>query len=164
MENRYCDNCSNVFYVKPSWLKKGFGKFCSRGCQHKASRKGKEMPCYECGAPTYKQPKDLKRSKSKRYFCSKSCQTVWRNQLYIWNCHKNFTTGESTYRAAMKRSDKEKRCQHCKTNDFRVLAVHHVDKNRENNRLENLAWLCHNCHYLVHHYEGEREIFMAAIV
>jgi predicted HNH restriction endonuclease len=38
-----------------------------------------------------------------------------------------------------------------------VLAVHHVDQNRTNNKVTNLAWLCHNCHHLVHRYPIERK-------
>jgi hypothetical protein len=48
-------------------------------------------------------------------------------------------------------------CRLCKTEDCRVLAVHHSDRNRQNNTLGNLLWLCHNCHHLVHRYEPERE-------
>lgn len=50
-------------------------------------------------------------------------------------------------------------CRLCKTKDIRVLAVHHIDKNRKNNKISNLAWLCHNCHLLVHHYDAERNKF-----
>lgn len=78
--------------------------------------------------------------------------------------HKNYTTGSSTYRAVMERQSTPKICRLCKTKDPRVLAVHHIDKNRRNNKLKNLAWLCHNCHFLVHHDQGEREKFMATIV
>jgi hypothetical protein len=28
-------------------------------------------------------------------------------------------------------------------------------------RLDNLSWLCPNCHYLIHHFADEREAFMA---
>jgi len=37
------------------------------------------------------------------------------------------------------------------------LIVHHIDKNRNNNGIENLIWLCQNCHYLVHHYTDDRK-------
>ena len=125
---------------------------------------GKEVPCEICGVHTYKRPRELTRSKSGKYFCSKSCQTRWRNQLYIGDKHKNFTTGESSYRAVMEREHLSRICRLCKTKNSRVLAVHHIDKNRKNNKIENLAWLCHNCHFLVHHYESDRTKFMATMV
>ena len=55
-------------------------------------------------------------------------------------------------------------CNFCRVSDARILAVHHIDGNRENNKLENLAWLCHNCHYLVHHFDQEKRKFMEMLV
>ena len=156
-----CVHCSNDFYAKPSALKKGNGKFCSLGCHAEAKRTGKEVLCGICAKMMYRQGKDLRRSKSGKYFCSKSCQTSWRNKLYVGKRHRNFTTGESSYRQALERTGMPKQCGVCDTEDARVLAVHHIDKDRSNNNLANLAWLCHNCHFLVHHYEGVREAFMA---
>lgn len=159
-----CVECGKEFYAKPFWLKKGWGKYCSSKCQHAGMRTGNEMPCHICGRITYKQEKDLKRSKSGLYFCSKSCQTKWRNQLYTGEKHTNYTTGLYSYRSVLNRNKIPKICKLCQNADIRVLAVHHIDKNRENNKLKNLAWLCHNCHFLVHHDERERKKFMAAIV
>lgn len=158
-----CTYCAVSFYAKPSRIKSGQGKFCSRACSGKFNQKGREVICATCGAITYRRPRDLARSKSEKYFCTKRCQTTWRNQLYVGKSHKNFTNGQSSYRAVMLRS-KPRICGLCRTGDSRVLAVHHIDKNRKNNKLKNLAWLCHNCHFLVHHYHPERERFMAAIV
>lgn len=159
-----CKTCNKTFYAKPFWLKQGYGKYCSPDCQYAGMRKGKEKPCFICGKVTYKKQKQLKGSKSGKFFCSKSCQTKWRNQLYIGEKHANFTTGMNSYRSVLGRHKVPKSCKLCKTTDARVLAVHHIDKNRKNNRLSNLAWLCHNCHFLVHHDEESREKFMAAIV
>ena|SRR3989344_609467 len=159
-----CNRCDKPFYAKPSWLAKGNGKFCSLECYRSTARKGRNIPCDTCGSVTYRQSSGIAKSKSGKFFCSKSCQTRWRNQLYVGEQHKNFINGGSTYRAVIKRSNVPKVCGLCRSNDLRVLAVHHIDKNRKNNKLENLAWLCHNCHYLVHHDERERAKFMAAIV
>ena len=159
-----CKRCGTIFYAKPSWLLKGNGKYCSASCHHADARTGEGRICNTCGKATYKTPKALKGSKSGKFFCSKRCQTLWRNQLYIGDKHKNFKTGEFVYRAAMERAKVPKICRLCKTTDYRVLAVHHIDKNRKNNKLENLIWLCNNCHFLVHHYEEERQKIMAAIV
>ena len=159
-----CKQCGKRFYAKPFWLKKGWGKYCSATCQHIGMREGKNKSCHICGKVTYKQKKQLLRTKSGLFFCSKSCQTIWRNQLYIGAAHKNYKSGVFAYRATLERNKVPKICKLCKTEDSRVLAVHHIDKNRENNKLDNLAWLCNNCHFLVHHYEQERKRFMATIV
>ena len=159
-----CRICGGGFYAKPSWLKKGYGKYCSKLCQYKAAKNGKIVKCFICNEPTYKTQKDLRKSKSKKYFCCKSCQTKWRNSIvYIGPNHANWTGGESTYRSVLIRNKIPQICRRCKTRDRRVLVVHHVDRNRKNNTLKNLIWLCHNCHFLTHHYSDERERIMVPI-
>lgn len=156
-----CAVCSNEFYAKPSHIKQGWGKYCSKKCQYESAKTGNVVKCFTCGNSVYRSVKEQLRSQSGNYFCSKSCQTSWRNsQLYIGSNHSNWTTGESSYRQRLLRSQTPKFCQKCQTNDSRVLAVHHKDKNRSNNELGNLAWLCHNCHYLVHHYSDEAVGFL----
>jgi hypothetical protein len=61
----------------------------------------------------------------------------------------------------MLRSGRPQVCERCGLTDERLLTVHHLDEDRTNNRLDNLSWLCPNCHYLIHHFEDEREAFMA---
>lgn len=159
-----CKQCSAVFNAKPSWIKNGYGKFCSRTCSHTASRKGKIINCFVCGKSSYKQKKALGGSASGKFFCGKSCQTIWRNTEYKEEKHPNWKGGTHAYRRIMKEGGTMQICAFCKTKDRRVLAVHHLDENRKNNAIENLVWLCHNCHHLVHYYPSERETFMAAMV
>lgn len=151
-----CKVCSRKFQVKPSHISRGWGKYCSRVCTAAGSKKGRETSCAVCGKKTYRTLRDLKRSESGYYFCGKSCQTLWRNQLYSGEKHSNFKHGTASYREKMKRSTVKKLCGLCKIADMRVLAVHHKDKNRRNNSIENLVYLCHNCHHLVHRYPQER--------
>ena len=159
-----CKICSKKFIAKPSWIKNGYGKYCSRACGHKANRTGKIVPCSLCGTEVYKRQKALKGSQSGKLFCSKSCQTKWRNSEFKGEKHANWKEGLHAYRRIMTQSKKVQVCKLCKIVDFRVLAVHHVDENRKNNTIENLEWLCHNCHHLVHHYKVEQEKLMAIIV
>lgn len=160
----YCKQCAKEFSAKPSWIKNGYGKYCSRDCSHASNRKGIMVECHICGTGSYKQLKALKGSESGKFFCTKSCQTKWRNSEFKEEKHTNWKGGTHAYRRIMKQSNKPPVCGLCKTTDVRVLAVHHLDENRKNNTIENLAWLCHNCHLLVHHYTDERDRFMAAIV
>ncbi len=159
-----CRKCGNTFQAKPSWLKKGHGIYCSSACQYAGARKGKVIKCSTCGNDAYKKLKALERSKSGKFFCSKSCQTKWRNSEFIQEKHPNWKGGRNAYRSVMSRSGAPRICRLCKTEDVRVLAVHHVDEDRKNNNIENLVWLCHNCHHLVHQYQEGREKLMAAIV
>lgn len=159
-----CQRCATEFYVKPNHQLLGYGKYCSRKCSSESSKTGIFKECYICKRQTWKTQKDLRTSKSGLFFCNKSCQTKWRNQYYSGPRHHLWIDGGSMYREAMLRSEKKQICRLCKTRDTRILIVHHIDKNRRNNTLTNLAWLCHNCHFLVHHDEKERKKFMVGVV
>jgi hypothetical protein len=159
-----CNQCSTEFYAKPSWLKNGWGKYCSQNCSHAQQKNGKTFKCYICDKNIYRSIKSQKSSKSGKFFCSKSCQSRWKNsEINIGQNHPNWKYGEATYRSRLLRSNKELVCNKCQTKDKRVLAVHHIDKNRKNNKLSNLMWLCHNCHYLVHHFDNEAKGFLVSI-
>lgn len=145
-----CKICSKEFYVKPSHLKLGWGKYCSTFCRSKSQFNGKTVKCFNCGKEIYRSEAKLKRAKSSKYFCSKSCQTVWRNNYFSEERHANWKYGENAYRNILLRSKREIKCESCRIKDIRVLAVHHKDRNRKNNQLNNLIWLCLNCHFLFH--------------
>lgn len=158
-----CLVCSKEFYIKPNRLDKGWGKYCSNTCKHSAQITGILTECYTCKKTTYKTLKNQSRSKSGKYFCSKSCQATWRNTLYTQEKHANWTGGESSYRDILRRSGIDILCLKCKSEDVRILAVHHKDKDRSNNAVSNLIWLCHNCHFLVHHYKNEAAGFLVPV-
>ncbi len=157
-----CKICGKEFFTKPYFVKNGGGKYCSKKCHYKGLKKGEYRPCDICGKETYKKQRQLTVSKSGKYFCGKSCQTKWRNEQFVGDKHANWKNGLHAYRSVLARHRVPKICGLCKTKDARVLAVHHIDKNRKNNKLSNLAWLCHNCHFLVHHNEKDREKFILA--
>lgn len=160
-----CKICSKEFYAKPSWLKRGFGKYCSVQCQRLGQRTGYIVNCHICNKEVYKSGKALRHSKSKKYFCGKSCQTKWRNShVYIGNRHPNWKNGRFSYKTVLRRHKIPGVCRLCRTKDIRILATHHIDKNHLNDKLGNLAWLCHNCHYLVHHDKQEEKKFMETLV
>lgn len=163
MLNTECAICCNKFYAKPSHKAKGWGKYCSKACQYKGQKTGGMVSCNICGIKVYKTRNDQSRSQSGKYFCNKSCQTIWRNSQYSGVNHSNWTSGKASYRVALLRSGRTQVCSKCGTSDKRVLAVHHKDRNRDNNNLSNLMWLCHNCHYLVHHDKTEAAGFVVAV-
>lgn len=145
--------CGKEFYVKPSHQLLGYGKFCSLKCLHESSKTGKLVKCHICGKETWKTPKAFLKSKSNKFFCGKSCQTKWRNTEYSGENHHLWKGGNSTYREILIKSGIEPKCKICGNKDKRVLAVHHLDKDRKNNKVINLVWLCLNCHHLVHRHE-----------
>ena len=82
MLNRKCKICSKDFYVRRSLSRRGWGQCCSKECRDKSLRTGKFVKCAYCGnARVYKTPARLKRdSKTKKYFCNKSCLCAWKNK------------------------------------------------------------------------------------
>ena len=152
-----CAVCRKEFYAKPRLLALGHARHCSRTCANIGVRKGKEVTCYTCGKTVYRSPRDLDRSKSSKYFCDKRCQTLWRNATFVGERHGNFNNGRAAYRNILARTGRKQICEICKTKDKRVLQAHHIDRDRTNNKETNLAWLCLNCHFLVHHYDVGRD-------
>jgi len=154
-----CEICKKQFYAKPSWLKRGWGKYCSSKCQYQARLKGKFVNCVICGKKIWRQPHEFKHSKSRKFFCSKSCQTIWRNQIFVGPKHPLWKGGGKVkYRNILSRNGIKPKCKLCGCKDKRILVVHHRDKKRSNNTIKNLVWLCLNCHHLVHYYKDQVKI------
>lgn len=59
-----CQQCGKMFYVRPSHLNLGSGKYCSKECAAKGRIK-KPEPCPCCGKLFVKRPKQI--------YCSRSC-------------------------------------------------------------------------------------------
>jgi len=148
---RKCLVCRKEIKVKDSHAKKGWGKYCSRKCHSKTQFKGKWIECAHCGKQIYRTPKDFRRSKTKKFFCSVSCHCSWENKNR--RCGENapnWVAGQTVYRRLLKRCGRAEKCNACGIEDERILVVHHRDTNRKNNKPENLEWLCRNCHYIAH--------------
>lgn len=158
-----CQVCGKSAYVKPSHAKKGWGKYCSNKCNAEAQKTGEYIACHVCKKQVYKSLKDQSRSKSGKYFCGKSCQALWRNSTYVGKNHSNWKGGTSSYRDILRRAQVPAVCKRCNNTDTRVLSAHHKDRNRQNNSISNLIWLCYNCHYLVHHHKGESKKFLVPV-
>ncbi len=156
---RKCKICEKNFFTKPYHIKMGNAKYCSKNCSNESMKKGKLVKCFVCKKEVYKGALKLKSSKSGKFFCNKSCQTIWRNKYFSGEKHKLWKGGFSTYRDILLRNGRLPICTLCRIKDIKVLAVHHIDENHKNNELKNLAWLCHNCHYLVHYFKNEKDKF-----
>ena len=105
----------------------------------------------DIGKKIYRTPRDIKNSKSKKFFCSFSCHCAWENKNVRCGINApNWIAGESAYRDLISRHKIPVKCIKCGISDKRVLIVHHKDGNRKNNNIENLERLCCNCHAIVH--------------
>lgn len=151
MLKRKCLICKKSLLVKKSHAKRGWGKYCSKKCQFKGQYSGKWLQCDYCGNNIYRRIADIRKSKSKKFFCSRNCHCSWENEnVRCGENAPNWVAGHYVYRKIMKRLKIKEKCARCGTTDKRVLVVHHKDKNRRNNKALNLIWLCRNCHCIVH--------------
>ena len=145
-----CKRCQKEFYIKPSHYASGHGIYCSRACSDLGRRRGKTVPCLQCKKKFYARPKQLR--KSKKYFCTWGCYLKYKSIHLVWSGHPRWKSGENAYHELMLKKRKPI-CRRCGIRWLRVLVVHHIDKNRKNNVLSNLVWLCRNCHFLIHKYK-----------
>lgn len=72
-----------------------------------------------------------------------SPETEFKKDQYEWGKHFNFKTGIWSYRKFNKGY-----CEDCSSKED--LQVHHVDKDRNNNSINNLRTLCRGCHWNYH--------------
>lgn len=154
MDEVKCELCGKIFKKKRSQIKLSNHNFCSKSCAWFASRKGKMISCNECGAEVYKSLKSLKSSKYKKYFCSWNCSNAWLGRKNRGKSHPNWNGGSSSYKNLLLHSNLNTKCILCGIKNQKILLAHHIDKNRNNNNISNLRWLCCNCHFLVHHYKN----------
>ena len=150
-----CKNCGKSFKRKPPQIERSKAHFCSTSCQHETKKSGELKGCFICGKEIYRQSKFLKKSQSGKFFCSKNCSLRWQNTEFVGEKHPNWINGNYSYRSVLKKAGVIQFCRLCGKDDQRILAVHHLDKNRQNNVKTNLVYLCHNCHHLAHHYLGK---------
>ena len=151
MIKKKCKICGKIFLIKQFHAKKGWGKFCSIKCRTKGQIKGKWLKCDYCGKPVWRTPKDFKRSKRNKFFCSVGCHCSWENKFVRFGVNApNWIAGETAYRDLMRRFKIPFKCARCGISDKRVLVAHHKDENRRNNNINNLERLCCNCHAILH--------------
>lgn len=132
-----CEECGKEFTHISSRANKA--KYCSRECYYKAmTRKGSvEHECVHCGTKFMDSPSH------KRKYCSKVC--VNKASKDVWK--PTFTT----VRKKMEARNMLLRCERCGyDSEPKILGVHHKDRNRNNNEIDNLEVLCPTCHSLEH--------------
>lgn len=143
-----CDHCGKIFRRSPS--QDGLARsFCSRQCydasrqsdiadKHRpVGRRGKHpATCQHCGKLFFVKPSVLNSRTS--LFCSRECKRLG-----------SIITGTHIPKEFVRRTQLQK-CALCGIDDPDVLEIHHKDRDRKNNRLDNLITLCANCHAKVH--------------
>lgn len=155
-----CETCGKVFLALNKDLKRGRGRFCSRSCSSSRKR-GVTLVvviCSYCGLEVKKRPCSLRNSKSGMYFCNRKCKESAQKLgglEEIQPSHYGTAYSKFSYRKVALR-ELENVCNRCGYKDVpAILQVHHVDRNRENNSVDNLEILCPNCHAIEHYVKGD---------
>ena len=127
------------------------GQFCSTKCValHKNALEFPEkqftVNCGMCSKAIRRSGFQLRKSRTGVFFCSVECKHEWQREN-----PPHWVNGNASYRRrALKYYGAV--CQICGYDEHPgAIVAHHLNENREDNRLENLRVLCKNCHALVH--------------
>jgi len=108
-----------------------------------------QFNCALCQISFYRENRHVNNSKSGLRFCSRRCkdegQKLKYNLTEIWPHHYGVN---SNYRKTAF-DNLENKCNKC--GFTKALIVHHKNRNRKDNSIENLEILCSNCHYIEHY-------------
>lgn len=149
-----CKICNNDFEVKTSlfnkYKKRGWGFRCL-DCRQKLGEK-LTLECPVCGKTFVRKHWQIK-TKSGLSFCSRSCAATYNNT----HCRTGENNPNCIDGRYMKSSYAKKafrayvpKCAACGLKEECCLQVHHIDKDRQNDDINNLIILCANCHCRVH--------------
>ena len=103
---RACQYCGKKFFIIPSRIKKGEGKFCSRECsaaylvgENSPSWRGGKIKrvCEVCGKEFYVDPSHVKNGGGR--FCCRSCRAIYK----VLHSKKKNTLIERLMEAELKR-------------------------------------------------------------
>jgi hypothetical protein len=132
-----CNICNKKFVHISSRCNKA--KYCSRKCYHKSQigKGNKEFKCKYCNNIFFDS------ASTNRVYCSRKCINKEQKEI--------FKPSYTTVRKCMVVRNMINECEKCKYNEIpQILGIHHIDKNRNNNCINNLMVLCPNCHSIEH--------------
>ncbi len=121
-------------------------KYCSDKCYDESMkyRGSVELTCSVCRKIFRRSPSKIRADKAP--CCSTSCRNILRRV--------DKPGRASAARSWMKDRGMINSCSRCAYDERpEILVVHHGDRNRRNNNLDNLVVLCPNCH-AIEHYGG----------
>ena len=134
-----CKICSKKFTVIK--VRRKTAKYCSRECYSKAQYGSLKIPCAVCGKIVIRPPSHLGKYKSP--CCSIKCRGLL--------VRKSKPAVATSARKWLETRELINKCNRCDFIDSKILVIHHRDRNRQNNELDNLEVLCPNCHAIEHY-------------
>lgn len=149
-----CLHCKSIFLKSSYEIKRSKSRknFCSLDCKNKSSQNRLHVQCELCHCYFERTESRTKKVKvSGLQFCSRSCKDLAQrlSSSVVGLRPKGYKNGYSVYRR-IAFENKGRQCEHCQITNELVLCVHHKDRDRSNNSIDNLEVLCYNCHVLVH--------------
>jgi len=149
-----CLHCGKEHLVEQREINRGNGKFCSLKCSAQYNAKKKQVPnvyCAWCHKHFYRRPSRVRKSKSGLVFCGQQCHNdAARLGSGLSAVHPAHYNDSNNYRRIAFNMLSHK-CNRCGYDKYpQILQVHHQDKNRDNNTIDNLEILCPNCHAIEH--------------
>lgn len=143
--NIECIICGNLTYKRPAEIQRNNGRvFCSQICYGVSCRK--EKPCTVCGA--------LILASANKKTCSRGCSNKHRIGIrYKVNAPKDKVKSQRSLKIRLLKQ-RGMYCEKCNHDKYQILQVHHKDRNRKNNELENLELVCPNCHAEEHYLKN----------
>ena len=140
--NTTCIICKNPIYRRPIEIKTNKGNvFCNQVCYGISLRK--EKPCVVCKVPIL--------ASANKKTCSRGCANRYRIGIkYKMNRPRDKVKSQHALKLRLL-DVRGRQCERCSYDKYEILHVHHKDKDRSNNNLDNLELICPNCHYEEHY-------------
>jgi len=149
---KLCKVCGKEFETVPSSSKQ---HTCSMECARIRKRKNRvRRTCAVCGKDMY----EIKKKSGSRKYCSTACKIKGLADLkrknYTLRCLKGvFASSRESKKFHL---SMHPYCNYCGWRDvIDILELHHKDRNRRNNTVENTVLLCPTCHTLEHYRERD---------
>lgn len=143
------DDCKKPFYVRPSTLKRGNGKYCSEVCYAKVSnRKESRKYPYETKCECCLNKFTVYSARAgRRRFCSKSCA--------VKNSNKNRKGITYNAKVSFRKRLIDKYGMRCMKSDctyYKIVQAHHLEEKSKGGKdtIENGILLCPNHHAEFH--------------
>lgn len=142
--NVACHLCKKLVYRRPYQIQNNGGKaFCGPQCFGIFCRK--EKSCIVCGTPIL--------AGKNRQSCSRACANKYRAGIkYKIGSPRDKVKDPRALKLRLL-DQRGPTCGRCGYSKVEILQVHHRDRNRNHNELENLELICPNCHYEEHYLE-----------
>ena len=142
--NIKCIVCNKPIYRRPGEIEKNNGRvFCSIDCYGLHSRK--EHPCVICGNPIL--------SSQNKKTCSRNCANKNRTGIKYGIGRPRDKVKSSRILKLRLMKERGKSCERCNYNKYEILQIHHKNRNKMDNKIENLEIICPNCHSEEHFLE-----------